>query len=596
MTVLSAVDRQLLRVLAIDVVEAEEREWCRKHPAFLVDRMHAVGERDGERFDFDVLTNQERREANRVLVEFFGEDEAGWPKHLGWRAKDGAWFFQRQLLDDWQRFTRWIYLKARQLGATTVACAYNGWVLLYVPGSSSMQFRQKEEEAHENVRLTWDLMGSLPRHLWNGAQVEKPQRGAEASEQILLSFPSGAKSRLRARTSASASGHGKRGALIVLDEFSRIDRAGEIMKAVNSAAGQTGRILIISTANGVSDQETGAGNRFHWTWQNGRELGFRKRFLKWDLHPLRDQNWYDNDPEVRSLLPHERAEQYPANEWEAFTLTNRVFFDPDDMGWYAANAVAVPLYSFDFVDPHSEGLVRGARAKIRRHELGMTTVYAEPEPGHRYAVGADVATGRGKDYSAAYVIDLTDMAFAAEFHAKIDEDLFAAQLHYLGRMYGRDVPPDPTDPQSAPGFARLAVEVGGGYGNSVLAALRDRTAGRPMYGNLHRHVLDNRPDSPVAKPYGFNTNQATRPKILNGFRAAVRERALPHVTPGLLSEMQTFVHRETGRPEIGAQDGARDDLVMAAAIALEMFRLYGSHPEKPRPKPRRGRLIGLGRN
>jgi hypothetical protein len=45
---------------------------------------------------------------------------------------------------------------------------------------------------------------------------------------------------------------------------------------------------------------------------------------------------------------------------------------------------------------------------------------------------------------------------AVEFHGRLDEDLFAAQLHYLGRMYGRDVPADPRDPQSAPGFAKLA--------------------------------------------------------------------------------------------------------------------------------------------
>jgi hypothetical protein len=93
------------------------------------------------------------------------------------------------------------------------------------------------------------------------------------------------------------------------------------------------------------------------------------------------------------------------------------------------------------------------------------------EPGHRYAIGADVATARGRDYSAAYVIDLSTMAAVAEFHGRLDEDLYAAQLHYLGRMYGRDVPPDPKDPEgSRPGFAKLAVETGGGFGNAVIAA------------------------------------------------------------------------------------------------------------------------------
>lgn len=562
---LSAVDRQLLRCLAIDVVEAEEREWCRKHPAYLVDRMHAVGERDGETFHFDVLTAGERREANQTLVEFFGDDEALWPKHLGWRQKDGGWFFQRQLLDDWQSFTRWIYLKARQLGATTVACAYNGWLLLYVPGSSSMQFRQKEEEAHENVRLTWDLMHSLPAHLWNRATVDKPSKGAEASEQIVLLFPSGAKSRLRAMTSASASGHGKRGALIVLDEFSRIDRASEIMKAVNSAAGQTGRILIISTANGVSDPESGDGNRFHWTWVNAEEQGFRKRFLPWSLHPDRDDRWYDRDPEVRSLKSHERAEQYPANEHEAFTLTNRVFFDPEDIAHYSST-VREPLYRADFET------VGSSQARLRKDGGGTLRVYREPQPDRKYAVFADVATGRGLDYSAAYVIDLSNMEWCAEYRSKIDSDLYAKDLHFLGKWFNT---------------ALIAVESTGGYGEAVIIPLRDGRAGRPAYPRLYRHVMSSRPDQPIAKTYGFPTNAKTRPLIVNQLDKALRDRALPFVTALMLGEMQTFVYHDHGTSP-AAQSGCRDDCVMAAAGALEMYRLHGEHPERRRvAKPKR---------
>jgi hypothetical protein len=212
------------------------------------------------------------------------------------------------------------------------------------PGSLSLVYRQKEEEAVENVRRCWALFESLPRHLRFDVEILTPQRGALPSTEIKFRFPDGSVSRIVAMSSASASGHGKTAAVVLLDEFSRIDRASDIMKAVQPAAGSKGKILIISTANGRSNPETGDGNVFHWLWENADASGFSKRFLPWSLHPDRDADWYAHDPEVRGLKQHERAEQYPANEREAFTLTNRVYFEADDLDWYSQNATREPLY------------------------------------------------------------------------------------------------------------------------------------------------------------------------------------------------------------------------------------------------------------
>jgi hypothetical protein len=562
----------LIRLDLLELCELDEVDICKTHPAYLVDRMVGQDERTGETFHFDVLTAEERHAANFAVIDTYGENEEGWPRTLGWRGKDGRWFWQRELLDEWEQSQRHIDLKARQLGATWLACGKTLHTALYLPGSLSLMYRQKQEEAFENVGRVWTLLHSLPEHLWHRAQVTKPSKGAPASEEIRLEFTDRKtrrkqSSRILAMTSASASGHGKTAALVVLDEFSRIDRAGEIMKAVQPAAGRRGKLLVISTANGVSNQETGEGNQFHWLWTNAEEAGFRKRFLPWSLHPDRDQAWYDRDPEVRGLKSHERAEQYPADEFEAFTLTNRVFFDPEDLAFYGKN-VRRPLYRMDFE------LVDARHAKQRKHDRGMVHVYAEPDADRKYAVGADVATGRGVDYSAAYVVDLSTMELVAEFHGRLDADLYAAQLHYLGRWYNT---------------ALLAVETAGGYGEAVIIPLRDGRAGRPAYPALYRHVLSSRPDLPISKPYGFPTNVKTRPLVINQLDKALRDRALPYVTAQLLSEMQTFVYRDHG-PSPAAQEGARDDCVMAAAITLEMFRLRGSHPERKRKRARRPRV------
>ncbi len=536
----SAVAVDAKRVLARRELE---RRKCLEHPAFLVDRMVAPDERTGADFHFDVLTNQERSIVGSPL-----------------RVPSG-WYWQRGVLDEWQAHNRTLDLKARQLGLTWLGCAELVHSALYFPGSLNLVYRQKEEEANENVTRCWDLLHSLPQYLWNGGVVATPTKGARPHGTIELRFPGGRTSRVLAMSSASASGHGKTARRVLLDEFSRIDRASDIMKAVQPAAGRLGAIRIISTANGVANLETGEGNNFHYLWVNAEEAGFHRAFRPWSLHPDRDQWWYDNDPEIRGLKPHERAEQYPANEMEAFTLTSRNFFDQEALNSYGTPPK--PLFRAEFV-------AKGPRtARLHKHDQGRLHVYREPVAGRNYALAVDPATERGADYSAAYVIDLTNMEFAAEWHGRVGVDIVAAQAHYLGRYYNT---------------ALIAVETGG-YGEAVIVALRDGVTGRPPYPKLYRHVLSSRPDKPTAKPFGFPTNAKTRPLMVNGLEQAIRERSLPWLTDGLLHECATFVNRDV-KPSPRAQDGSRDDRVMAACIAVEMYRLYGKHPDKHRPQGR----------
>lgn len=559
----SAVADDLLFEQAARILELEEEaDRARKDPAYLVSFMSAPDERTGETFTFEHLRSEEAA--------------AGHP--WGWQREYFLWLY---------RVLRTITLKARQLGITWLGCAACVADALTIEGSLCLIYRQKEEEAIENVRRCWALFESLPQHLRMDVEVLTPTRGALPSTEIKLRFANGKISRVLAMTSASASGHGKTARRALLDEHSRIERAAEIMKAVQPAAGSKGCISIISTANGVSNEETGEGNQFHWLWVNADEAGFETRFLPWSMHPDRDQDWYDHDPEVRGLKPHERAEQYPANEDEAFTLTKRVFFAPDDMHWYAKNRVREPLYRCDFVAPEEKTrLASGPAAILHRWQgtfdarpagrvsdaTGAIRIYAEPVAGRSYALAADVATGDGLDYCAAYVIDLTSCELVAELRQRYGGDVYAAQLHFLGRRYNT---------------ARIAVESQGGYGDAVIAALRDRTAGRPPYPALYRHRLDSTAANKEQKRFGWPTNTATRPKILNQLERHLREQSLPWVTHRLLAEMRTFIEDDKRSPSPRAQSGSHDDCVMAAAIAVEMFRQFGDFPHRSRSNRRK---------
>src|SRR5262245_2759224 len=505
-----------------------------KHPAGLLDHVTCVDSRTGEQFSFTL------------------NDE------------DAGWFWQRDVLDSWIANPLNLVLKARQIGITWLGSGYALWKLLTKPGTRALTVSINEDEAIKVVNRLFDMFHSLPAHLKFEAEITRPVRGARPSTLIEFTFPDGRISSVVGLPSTRRAGHGEVATLVLLDEYSRHEYARDSWKAMFPVADNGGQILVISTANGVSNEQTGEGNYFHHLFMNADALGINAIFLPWSLHPARDEHWYTNV--ARALPSHDRAEQFPRSPEDAFINTGECWFDLDALAWYSEHAPLEATGRVRFIPDKT-----GARAKLHWSEQGMTHVFAKPDDTHEYALAADVATGRGLDYSAAYVIDLVTMALAAEFHGKLDADEFAEQLHFLGRWYGT---------------ARIAVEMGGGYGEPVIVALRDGRKGRPHYPKLYRHVIADRPDAHQLMNYGFPMNTKTRPMVINGLEQAIRERTIPALPRTLILELRTFVRQKT-LPSPRAQEGANDDRVMAAGIALELYRQYGTHEKRARPRKRK---------
>jgi hypothetical protein len=522
----------------------KERRLCRKHPAELLKHMTMPD--------------------TRAVAGFGAEDVEDTQGDFKFKLNDpgSGWFWQRDLLDWWLAHPRTMVLKARQLGVTWLACGLGLWLALCRPGSLVLVYRQKEKDAVKIIDRVWDMLHSMPTWLWNGGEVITPAKGSRPSESgIRIKFPSGKVSVIRPMSSAESEGHGDTAALVIMDEFAHIESAGSLMRAVSPAAGKLGKIVIISTANGRADVETGEGNFFHFLWVND-DNGFEKKFLSWRSHPDRDDAWYESSPEVQGLRWWEKMEQYPSTPLEAFASPSAVWFDRDSLRWYAEERVAVPIRRYKFVKANP------THAKIEEAPDGWISEFETPVPGREYAIGADVATGRGTDYSAAYVVDLTSMGLVAEFHAKLDADQFAYQLHFLGKRYN---------------IARIAVERGGGWGDPVIINLRDGKDGRPHYPRQYRYREEAQTDIPERKQYGIPMSQNVRTKVINAMEAAIRERLLPSMPPGLLHECDSFVRHDTGTTP-RAMTGTHDDRVMAAAITLELYRIYGHHPDQPGTK------------
>lgn len=479
---------------------------------------------------------------------------------------DSGWYWQRDVLDMWIHEPKSVVLKARQLGITWLAGAFALWYLLYRPGARVLIFSTKQTEAVKVINRIWEMMQSLPKVLWNGVTVYKPAKGARPQEEIIVVHRNGKASSIIAFTSSPSAGHGETAAFVILDEYSRQEYARDTWKAALATASKgSGRVAIISTGNGTSSMEgeEPVGNFFHHLWVNADEYGIEKRFLRWDLHPDRDEEWYRSHATMPSA---ERGEQYPRDEYEAFILTGSPYFDRDSLRWYAEEATRQPELRGAF-ETYAK-----RKALWLNDRRGWISVYERPAQDRKYVIAADTASGKGNDYSAAVVMCLQTMAPVAEFRGKLEPDLYAEQLHYLGRWYND---------------ALIAPETAGGWGEPVITSLRDGRAGRPAYPNLYRHRDIGRVDAPLRSTRGFPMTSKTRPEVIGQLARAIRECSIPYVSGPMLAELRTFVHRKA-LPSPAADNGANDDLVMALAIACELYRQRGDWPDYERPKAIRG--------
>jgi hypothetical protein len=526
------------------------RRMAKEHPAYLGHFVHAIDAKTGEEFDFDLLDEEE---AASIKVE---------PRGTGW-------YWHRELLDDWLANVLSLELKARQIGITWLAALLALWYALFRPGVRVLIVSVNEDEAKKVIARIWGMWKSLPDYLGvDIATVSKPVRGGDPSQEIEWTHrETGKKSTILALAQSSKAGHGETAALVILDEFSRQEYAREIWKGVFPVIDGGGRIVVISTANGVSNEQTGEGNFFHYLWVNALSMNIVRRFLGWFRHPKRDEEWYRT--KASSLPPADRAEQYPRTPEDAFINTGQCWFDLEKLNAYQARwreKGMKPLYRLRFDEVESTP----PKARKTKTAQGEWRIYEEPDPKRSYAIAADVASGTGNDFSSAHVIDLTTGAWVAEYHARVPEDVFAKDLYYGGRMY--------LD-------ALIAVENQGGYGTAVIIQLRDGVKGRKAYANLYRHrvTTDQSTRQRERQDFGFPMNSHTRPLVINLLEQGIREETIPWISPELDGELRTFSVAKS-LPSPRAQDGTNDDRVMSAAISRELFRQFGTHKKKRKSK------------
>ena len=192
---------------------------------------------------------------------------------------------------------------------------------------------------------------------------------------------------------------------------------------------------------------------------------------------------------------------------------------------------------------------------------GNLIIWKDAIGGHRYVIGADVASGTARDFSVASVLDAKNMEYVARLKGKIHTDLFAEQLFHLGLRYNK---------------ASLAVERIG-HGHSVLRVLLEKN-----YPNLYYHMDYDEFINANITDVGWKTSAKTKLPMVNGLITAMRAHDLISYSIDLLEEISALTW--IGGIDSKIATTGHDDEFMSLAIALQVREQAPLMSEEFRPK------------
>jgi len=486
------------------------------------------------------------------------------------------------------RPVRIIYLKARQVHVTVGTAAAFFHTIPFNPGQHGMVVTHEMDATEQVFRYYKHFQDNYRPYR---GLIELPRK-TMCSQRGGLEWANGSYIHL-ATAKNLETGRSPSLRHLHLDEFAFWPDARRLMTALMQAVpddeGTT--VVIVSTANGV-------GNEFEKLWRQAndpqQESEWLPVFFGWWEHPeyarpldvpadrfedsIQDGHPVFGDEATERQkynLSHQQLhwrrwciankcghnvevfrQEYPGNPNEAFLTSGRPRFPEKLLSRMPVieNAVSGGL----------EYLVSGTQKRLvfSARERGEVTLYRKPVAHRLYTIGGDVAEGidamegahgqSDPDWSVASVGDCDTGEQVAKFRARVEPAAFAEYLYALGEWFN---------------WAYLVPEANG-PGIAVLGELV--RLGYPIQWIHKRRAEADVEGEPLLQKLGFRTTTITRPDLISGLDAALRDGSLIIRDPNTLQECRTFVIKANGRAE--AMKSCHDDEVLAIALMVVGFR------------------------
>ena len=415
--------------------------------------------------------------------------------------------YQADLLNDFNDYRFTVILKARQLGISTITAAYCVWLMLFHRDKNVLVIATKFNTAANLVKKVKHIM----RHLPEWAKISK------IAVDNRTSFELSNGSQIKAASTSGDAGRSEALSLLVIDEAAHVEGLEELWTGLYPTLSTGGRCIALSTPNGV-------GNWFHKTYVDAeaKENDFFPVCLPWDVHPERDQSWFQK--ETKNMSRRQIAQELECN----FNTSGDTVIHPDDIAWINEN-IKEPQY----------------RTGYDRNYW----IWEKYQEGNTYLLVADVARGDGADNSVFHVIKTETMEVVAEYQGKPTLDMYSQMLFSAGAEYGNCL---------------LVVE-NNGIGISILEKLITLDYPNLYYSikSTHEFVEALRGEHMDRAVAGFTTSTKTRPLIVAKLEEFVRNKMIKTYSSRTFNEFKTFIWNN-GKPQ--AMRSYHDDLVMSLAI------------------------------
>jgi hypothetical protein len=423
-------------------------------------------------------------------------------------------FFKRNKLqrDFKKRHTnRNIILKSRQLGFTTDECIDSLDDVLFEQNFDALIIAHEKEEAlkifDNKVNLAWI----------NFNEELKNAYAVEADRANTLKFGHG--EGIYSSISVASSGRSQTYHRVHISEFPKIcakypKKAEEIISGTIPAVPLEGRVDIEGTAEGeigeFHDMFWDAWNRqggknfdpaimrkqpmeyaaffYNWQWdeeeinQIREPLEVPAEFLEYqqkhDLSEIEITYYYQKFLALGKNWSRLK-QQYPTTPTEAFRSSGERLFDSDKV-------------------------LACEKEYPSREKVGDWIWLAEFDNRHRYALGADVAEGVGRDSCAASIWDFDENEIVAiYFSNKIDPVNFAYELRTGGNRYG----------------TCLIGPEANNHGHATISKLKEIYSIEQIY----TQIIENKIRKTKTQKLGWHTNLATKPKMMFDFNDAINQ-------------------------------------------------------------------------
>jgi hypothetical protein len=267
----------------------------------------------------------------------------------------------------------------------------------------------------------------------------------------------------------------------------------------------------------VNSTPYGIGNWFHQMWVDACSSGtqFNPIRLYWDMHPERDGTWYHNMKQI--LGPRRTAQEIDGD----FLTSGNSVFDLLDI-----KAIE---------DSLSEYL------PIKLGLNGNLRIYEAPKKGVKYFLGADIASGRARDYSA-FSIMKRDGEEVVCFKGKLPIEQFAKLVFDTAGDYNN----------------ALCAPEANDIGIGVIKLLQEWN-----YPNLYYSIQiikeKNKKKPKKAKIPGWVTSVKNRHAMIMELESDIRNDVVVIKDPFFVQEAYTFIYNEMNKPIAMGKDKVKGD-------------------------------------